>query len=329
MEIFKKILVILSLGIVIPAWSQDKVSYQTYSQHQVLLPVPVSLTTGYVNQPPRHVARIYIKNRQLRPQFFQKAQTILEWFEKEGLRNQILDTAQLYGLDPLHLIGPLLADRVMYYNIFDDLQNLILRDFIGHPAPQHLELRETLKDPSFLPCHSYSRQADYWDCVGSIWNHVKTSKINVDLREGLESYFALNIGGASFGLGQMSLLRLLMVTDIVHQISGWPQISVNDWDQVYQTILDPRTHLHYMAATMKLEIERYGDIANFDISKNPGLTATLYNVGQETQRAKSLYDSNLKRLSRELPLQYPRLNHFGWVVNESIPQLNRWLYQTD
>ena len=43
--------------------------------------------------------------------------------------------------------------------------------------------------------------------------------------------------------------------------------------------MDPDSTLAYMAASIAESIEAYREIAGFDISKNPGLTATLYNIG--------------------------------------------------
>ena len=47
-----------------------------------------------------------------------------------------------------------------------------------------------------------------------------------------------------------------------------------------------------MAALIKVEIDAYKRIAGFDISKNPGITATLYNLGDAATRARELKATN-------------------------------------
>ena len=49
--------------------------------------------------------------------------------------------------------------------------------------------------------------------------------------------------------------------------------------------MDPDLTLPYVAATLRNRIDAYRDIAGFDISQNPGITATLYNVGNPEARA--------------------------------------------
>lgn len=55
----------------------------------------------------------------------------------------------------------------------------------------------------------------------------------------------------------------------------------------------------------------------FDISGNPGLTATLYNVGQPRRRARALRESADKPGGRKLPEE----NYYGWLINDRLPEL--------
>jgi hypothetical protein len=43
--------------------------------------------------------------------------------------------------------------------------------------------------------------------------------------------------------------------------------------------MDPDKSLAYMAASIRRSIDDYKTIAGMDISRNPGITATLYNTG--------------------------------------------------
>ncbi len=56
--------------------------------------------------------------------------------------------------------------------------------------------------------------------------------------------------------------------------------------------MDPDLTLPYVAATLKKAIDAYNNIAGFDISQNPGITATLYNVGNPEGRARALKAEN-------------------------------------
>ena len=63
--------------------------------------------------------------------------------------------------------------------------------------------------------------------------------------------------------------------------------------------MDPDLTLPYVAATLKKSIDAYKSIAGFDISQNPGLTATLYNVGNPEARAYALKAENDERARRK------------------------------
>ncbi|TKB05897.1 MAG: DUF1402 family protein, partial [Mesorhizobium sp.] len=94
--------------------------------------------------------------------------------------------------------------------------------------------------------------------------------------------------GQTFGLGQLNPLTALQMSDLVHKVSGLPELDVGDPNAVYKTIMDPDLTLPYVAATIRKSIDAYKNIAGFDISGNPGITSTLYNVGNPEQRAYAL-----------------------------------------
>ncbi|MEN0106164.1 MAG: DUF1402 family protein, partial [Pseudomonas sp.] len=62
-------------------------------------------------------------------------------------------------------------------------------------------------------------------------------------------------------------------------------------------------------------IEDYRTIAKVDISKNPGITTTLYNVGGSQQRARALAARG----------GWPEENYFGWFVNSKLDDLKKLL----
>ena len=85
--------------------------------------------------------------------------------------------------------------------------------------------------------------------------------------------------------------------------------------------MDPDLSLPYVAATLKISIDAYRTIAGFDISQNPGLTATLYNVGNPDARAYALKAENEELAVRGEAPRYPEENYYGWLVNEKLPEL--------
>ena len=53
----------------------------------------------------------------------------------------------------------------------------------------------------------------------------------------------------------------------------------------------------------------------------PGITATLYNVGNPEQRAYALKAENDKRRAAARPEKLPEENYYGWLVNDKLPEL--------
>ena len=64
--------------------------------------------------------------------------------------------------------------------------------------------------------------------------------------------------------------------------------------------MDPDISLHYMAAVIQDAIEAYKSVGKVDISKNPGVTATLYNLGDPWSRAAAFRRSGARWAPREL-----------------------------
>ena len=111
------------------------------------------------------------------------------------------------------------------------------------------------------------------------------------------------------------------MSDLVHRVSGLPTLDSSDPRGVYKTIMDPDLTLPYVAATLRKSIDAYKSIAGFDISQNPGLTATLYNLGNPEARARALKAENAGRKKQGLDAKLPEENYYGWLVNEKLPEL--------
>ena len=118
------------------------------------------------------------------------------------------------------------------------------------------------------------------------------------------TFFQPFYAGQTFGLGQLNPLTALQMSDLVNRVSGLPKLDAGRPNQVYETIMDPDLTLPYVAAALKKSIDAYSQIAGFDISQNPGITATLYNVGNPEARASALRSENQKRQAQGLPARY-------------------------
>ena len=89
--------------------------------------------------------------------------------------------------------------------------------------------------------------------------------------------------------------------------------------------MDPDTNIHYIAAEIRASIDEYKKVAGFDISQNPGLTATLYNLGHSASRAAELHALNQARVAKGQQPQYPQENFYGWFINDKLPELRKLL----
>ena len=78
--------------------------------------------------------------------------------------------------------------------------------------------------------------------------------------------------------------------------------------------------LAYVATNAVMSIQVYKLIAGVDISNNPGLTTTLYNVGDEYKRAYMLNQIRLRQ-----PETMPQVNYMGWYVNTNDVKLRSYL----
>jgi hypothetical protein len=112
-----------------------------------------------------------------------------------------------------------------------------------------------------------------------------------------------------------------MLSDLVTKVSGYDKLNEKDAGGVYRAIMQPDISLAFVAASIRKSIDDYKQIAGMDISKNPGLTATLYNVGNSRQRASALAAKN--RASGQAVL--PEENYYGWLVNDKLDELERLL----
>ena len=184
------------------------------------------------------------------------------------------------------------------------------------------KVTEFVARPQFAPCEGKSGSYDVWICREQVWDSAFRGKTVDEVaypnkRFG-QVFFQPYYAGQTFGIGQLNPLTALQMSDMVRKVSGLPELDAKDARKVYETIMDPDLTLPYIAAVIKTSIDAYRTHAGFDISANPGLTATLYNLGDPIGRAKALRARNGKPGGPDLPQE----NYYGWFVNEKLDDLN-------
>ena len=87
--------------------------------------------------------------------------------------------------------------------------------------------------------------------------------------------------GLTYGLGQLSPIRILLTNDIAVKMGKMKKIEPTNTEDLYFSTLDVDTNINYVAASVVASITNYKKYAQFDISNNIGVIATLYNLGDE------------------------------------------------
>lgn len=246
-----------------------------------------------------------------------------------ALRTKIVKTAGAYGIDPMHIVGAIVGEHTYNVDAYDRLQTYYVKAVSYLKAKLSFsydgeDVDDFVGRPQFAEC-TMSESYRLWTCRERVWNTAFRGK-TVGGKAWPDNRFAAVFfqpyyAGQTFGLGQMSPLTALQMSDLVNRVAGLPKLDAARPNQVYETIMDPDLTLNYVAATLKTSIDAYRDIAGFDISQNPGVTATLYNIGNPDSRARALKKENAERTARGEPPRFPQENYYGWLVNEKLPEL--------
>lgn len=246
------------------------------------------------------------------------------------LRGKIKQAAAAYGISPLHIAGAIVGEHTYNVDAYDRLQTYYVKaiSYLSSKlsfAYDGEDISDFVQRPQFSACAGKSDSYALWTCRENVWNttfrgRTVSGESFPDNRFGAV-FFQPYYAGQTFGLGQLNPLTALQMSDLVSRVSGLPKLDVGDPNQVYKTIMDPDLTLNYAAATLKKSIDAYRTVAGFDISHNPGITATLYNVGNPEQRAYALKAENERRRAAGEPEKLPEENYYGWLVNDKLPEL--------
>lgn len=247
-----------------------------------------------------------------------------------ALRRKISESAQAYGISPMHIVGAIVGEHTYNVDAYDRLQTYYvkaaayLRSSLSF-SHNGEDVSDFVKRPQFSSCASSRGSYDLWTCREDVWNTAFRGQTVAGTRFPNNRFSAVFFqplyAGQTFGLGQLNPLTALQVSDIVHDVSGLPRLDASRPNDVYETIMDPDLTLAYVAATLKKSIDAYRDVAGFDISNNPGITATLYNLGNPEARARALKAENQQLRAAGQPERLPQENYYGWLVNDKLPEL--------
>lgn len=241
---------------------------------------------------------------------------------------KIRKTASDYGIDPIHMVGALVGEHTYNVDAYDRLQSYYVKaaSYTGSSfrfGYGDETITQFLTRSQFAECKQ-SDSYGLWTCREDIWDKTFRGK-RVDGTAFPDNrfsavFFQPFFAGQTFGLGQINPLTALMLSDLVAKRSGFEKLDEKDAAGVYKAIMDPDRSLAYMAAIIRRAIDDYDDIAGVDISKNPGITATLYNIGNSRERARRLAGQRASN-----PQAWPEENYYGWLVNDRLAELQKLL----
>ena len=208
----------------------------------------------------------------------------------------------------MHIVGAIVGEHTYNVDAYDRLQTYYVKAVVLSRQPTSAsayegeDVADFVQRPQFAECAGKSDSYDLWTCRERVWNQAFRGK-TVDGSTFPNNRFSAVFfqpfyAGQTFGLGQLNPLTALQMSDLCTSVSGLPRLDAGDPNQVYETIMDPDLTLPYVAATLKKSIDAYREIAGFDISQNPGITATLYNVGNPEARAHALKAENEERAAQ-------------------------------
>jgi hypothetical protein len=242
------------------------------------------------------------------------------------LRTKIREAAAAYGIDPMHIVGAIVGEHTYNVDAYDRLQTYYVKaiSYLDQTISFSYEgenVDDFVQRPEFAGCSDAKGSYDLWICREAVWEASFRGRNGFPNNRFSAVFFQPFWAGQTFGIGQMEPLTALEMSDYVHEVSGFPRLDASDPRSVYKTIMDPDMTLPYVAAMLRKSIDAYKSIAGFDISQNPGLTATLYNLGNFEERARALKAENAGRKAQGLEPRLPEENYYGWLVNEKLPEL--------
>lgn len=250
-----------------------------------------------------------------------KFSKVTETLKKEHVFEKIALIAPKYGVSPEAVAACIIGEHVFNVTIVDKFQGYFINVYAKwidkHNAIQHVYL-DLLKEPDIKVVLDSNNLTDYekWDTVFNIYNQKYRGTKEYPNSNFLFTFFNPYGAGLTYGLGQLSPVRVLLTNDIAVKLGGLKKIAPTDTESLYFATLDVDTNINYVSATVVASIVNYKKYANFDISNNIGIIATLYNLGNEKLRAKQIAKINESLLKDKKQIILPKENFYGWYMNK-------------
>nr|WP_204337147.1 DUF1402 family protein [Rhizobium leguminosarum] len=242
------------------------------------------------------------------------------------LMSKIRKISSAYGINPIHVVGAIVGEHTYNVDAYDRLQAYYVKaaSYAGESFRFSYDgesVDEFVARPQFSECKGKSDSYTLWSCREDVWETDFRGKTvggtSFPNNRFSAVFFQPFYAGQTFGLGQVNPLTALMLSDLVTRVSGYPKLNEKSAGAVYRAIMDPDISLAFVAASIRRSIDDYKEIAGMDISGNPGLTATLYNVGNSRQRAAALAAKNRGAGATV----WPEENYYGWLINDKLDEL--------
>ncbi|WP_350334168.1 DUF1402 family protein [Coralliovum pocilloporae] len=256
--------------------------------------------------------------------FEQKFDRIVRTLTREHrLVRKIKSVSKTYGIEPIHMVGAIVGEHTYNYDNLDTLQGYYIKAASYLKLPIEFKhaghnVEDFVQQPPFHRCNKLKRSSSVWACRERVWDKVyrgrRVDGVKYSSQKFGEAFFQPLFAGQSFGLGQLHPLTVLKMSDQVSRISKFKKLKETNEREVYRAAMDPDRSLHYMAAIIKDAITAYRTVGKVDISGNPGVVATLYNLGDPWARARSFRDRGRA---------YPEENYYGWLVNDRLKELSK------
>ncbi len=316
---------------ILPAQAQQRTSADTPNASEYLSGAVIVVPPGnrFLISPPysASVQKKFDKPGATTPE--QKFQNAISILKKNKFPAALDRIAPLYGVTPLQVLASVVGEHTFNTDIYDYAQGIymnMIKGWIGNFDSGNVKLGALLREPPFQVCdQQYKTSYGRWNCYVVVWDKSYRGRNGYSASNLNNTFFNPYFAGHTFGIGQLDPMRALMVADHVARVRGRPMITVDNPEGVYTAILDDESNIHYASANIAAIIDTYKRVAHFDISKNIGTIATLYNLGAEGRRAHELYTKNMQRANAGQPLEWPVENFYGWKMNEKEPVLRKVL----
>ena len=255
---------------------------------------------------------------------------VVATLKQDNVFEKIQKIAPKYGVAPEDVAACIIGEHVFNVTLADKFQSYFVDIYSKwldqHNSIQHLYLNY-LKEPE-IETILKTNNTDYekFDAIFDLYNQKYRGKNDYPNKSFIMTFFNPYGAGLTYGLGQLSPIRILLTNDIAVKMGGLKKIEPTDTESLYFATLDVDTNINYVAATVVASIVNYKKYANFDISHNVGVIATLYNLGNEKKRAKELAKINEQLIKEKKEIIYPKENFYGWYMNKKESDIKQLIH---